>query len=136
MPGRPRRYVEGALVSGFAAHVVDRLLATYLPGYLRAMRPEQRAAVEETRVAIARAADAYLTSDISAGVSDETPGGEISASSAAEEWITTAEAAVLLGMTPRRAQQLAAGGLGIKRGRSWLLARSAVLAYRKERRSA
>lgn len=135
--GRRARYVEGALVYGFGAHVVDRLLARYLPSLLASTRlsAEQRQEVEETRAAIARAADTYLAWPISAGGSAETPVAAVEGRSSREE-ITTAEAAALLGVTERRARQLAEGGMGRKIGRVWVLDLAAVVAYRDGRRSA
>ncbi|MFI7632423.1 helix-turn-helix domain-containing protein [Microbispora rosea] len=131
MSGRPLRYVEGALVSGFAAHVVDRLLAKHLPMLLRStpMSEEQRAALVETRVAVALAADTWA---IAAAA---TPVAAIGSSSPGDE-ISTAEAAALLGVKERRVRQLAEGGLGRKVGRVWVLDRAAVLAWRDEMRSA
>lgn len=133
---RPQRYVEGAaLISGFPAHVLDRLLARYLPALLSGPMPaELREDLEAARAAIARAADVYLTCP----VSGETPEAEIAGSSSSDEarWVTAREAAALLGMTPRRARQLAAGGMGVRSSRGWLLDRAQVLAYRSGRRSA
>ncbi|WP_187280761.1 helix-turn-helix domain-containing protein [Microbispora sp. CSR-4] len=138
MERRSARYVEGAaLVWGFGAHVVDRVLATYLPKFLQTtpMLPEQRAAIEETRAAIARASDVYLTWPVAVDGSAETPVAEIEGPSPGEE-ITTAEAAVLLGVTERRVRQLADHGLGQKVGRQWVYDRAVVLAWRDERRTA
>ena len=141
MCSRVPRYVEGAaLVSGFAAHVFDVLLARHLPAVLRftPLSPEQRAEVEAARAAIARAADVYVGMPVvSAFGSAETPAAEIGASWAGDEVVTTAEAAVLLGVSERRARQLAAAGLGRKVGQRWVLDRGAVLAWRdRQRRSA
>ncbi|MFI7044747.1 helix-turn-helix domain-containing protein [Streptosporangium sandarakinum] len=128
-------YVEsGALVAGFGAHVVDRLLARYLPPLLQStpFTAEQRKALEATRDAIAQAADAYTRQPVAAAA---TPVAATGPSSTREE-ITTAEAAVVLGVKERRVRQLAEGGLGRKVGRVWVMDRAAVLAYRDERRSA
>lgn len=128
-------YVEGALIEGFAAHVLDRVLARHLPAYLGRFSAGQRAEVDAARTAIRRAADAYEQRPlIAVSGSAETHGAETSADSAHE--ISTSEAAVILRITERRARQLAAGGMGRKVGRAWLLDRSLVLAYRDERRTA
>lgn len=135
MTGRRPPYVEGALIEGFAAHVLDRVLARHLPAYLAAFPAGQRAELDAARAAIRRAADAYERRPLtSVSGSPETHGAETTADSPHE--ISTSEAAVILGITERRARQLAAGGMGHKAGRAWLLDRSAVLAYRDERRSA
>jgi hypothetical protein len=136
MTARRPPYVEGALIEGFAAHVFDRVLARHLPAYLGPFSAEQRAAVDAARAAVKRAADRYEQRPLSAvNGSAATQGAETSADSA-HEWISTSEAAVMLGVHERRARQLAAGGMGRKIGRAWLLDRSMVLAYRDERRSA
>lgn len=132
-------YVEGAaLIEGFAAHVLDRVLARHLPAVLAVMpfSPEQRAEVDAARAAIQQAADRYEQRPLSAA--DDETALDVAAVSAdsAHEWISTSEAAVMLGVQERRARQLAAAGMGRKVGRAWLLDRSAVLVYRDERRSA
>lgn len=131
---RSPRYVEGAaLVAGFAAHVIDRVLARHLPALLQwtQLSADQRQALEETRTAIARAADLHAQQSTSA---TETPVAEIGPTSPHDE-MSTAEAAAELGVTQRRVCQLAEGGLGRKVGRVWVLDRAAVLAYSDEHRS-
>lgn len=128
-------YVEGALVHGVSAHVLDRVLASpnvahvldALPSW---MRPE----LEATRRAIRRAARAYEAQPVAAVGSAEVACVEVGPALPHE--ITTHEASGLLGLTERRVRQLAAGGMGHRRGSRWLLDRSAVLAYAKRRRSA
>jgi hypothetical protein len=124
-------YVEGALVAGFAAHAVDRVLARHMAALLADPRLSavQRAELEQVKTAIRRAARQWEELPIS----EETGGPEITPFS---EWITTEEASALLGMTARRARQLASAGMGVKAGGTWLLDREAVLAYRQKRRTA
>jgi len=128
-------YIEGALVSGFAAHCVDRILARHLPSLLADPRlsVEQRAALEQAKDDIRKASRRWEAFTFSAHISEETAGPEITPPSS---WVNTEQASELLGMTPRRARQLAAGGLGVKTpsGR-WLLDRAAVEQYRRERRT-
>ncbi|MFI7148418.1 hypothetical protein ACIBO2_26195 [Nonomuraea sp. NPDC050022] len=123
-------YVDGALVSGFAAHVVDRLLARHLAPLLADPRltPEQRAALESVKADTREAARRWEASTISADISEETPRPETAPLS---EWVTTEQAATQLGVTSRRARQLAAGGLGVKVHGAWLLDPEAV----RERRT-
>jgi hypothetical protein len=45
------------------------------------------------------------------------------------------QAAILLGLSARRVKQLAAGGVGQKIGREWLLDEAKVKALRHERRT-
>lgn len=134
--GRPEApYVEGALISGPSAHILDRVLAS--PNVVRvldALPPWMRAEVDATRRAIQRAAAAYEALPISANGNAETGLAEIGTGSPHE--ISTSEASVLLGLSERRVRQLAAGGMGRRVGGRWLLDRSAVTAYGKRPRSA
>lgn len=122
---RPPYVSEAAIASGFAAHVVDRILAAYLPPYLMAMDEQQRAEVIAFRDAVRRAADAYLArprTDIA-----DIPQTDMGASSNRESpSVTASEAAALLGITTRHARRLAAAGLGRKVAGRWVLNRDAV----------
>lgn len=127
---------DAALTEGLAAHVVDRLLARYLPPLLMAMDDEQRAELEAYRAAVRRAADAYEHRPVmSANGPTDIPETDLPAGS---EWISAGQAAALLGITPRHARRLATvRGLGGKVGGRWVLDRSLVIDYRnRERRSA
>ncbi|MDW8807424.1 helix-turn-helix domain-containing protein [Streptomyces scabiei] len=124
MPG----YVEGAIVEGAAAVVLDDLLA--IPAvrrHLRTRPPSLQPAIEEAVTAIRQAARAYNAA--SASGSAEAPVAEIV--QPFEKGITTREAARLLGLGERRARQLATGGMGRKVGRQWLLDAAAVEEYRR-----
>lgn len=129
-------YVEGAaLVEGVAAHVLAELLATPAARrYLRARPPSLQGAIEEAVTAIRQAACAYeaVLAPTSGSGSAETPLAEIVRRFGEE--ITTGQAAVLLGVSERRARQLAAGGMGRKAGRTWLLDRAAVEEHRRRLR--
>ena len=141
MTDPPVPFVEGALVSGAAAHVLDRVVRSpsvrrvleQLPGWLRAE-------VEATAAAIRRAAAEYEALPISPERSDETPLGEIEALSdrmvGPSVGLDTERAANLLGVSPRRAQQLAGHGLGRKVGRVWRFDETAVREYGRSRREA
>ena len=127
-------YVSGALVSGAPAHVLDRVLRSpdvqrlvdNLPAWLRAE-------VEATARAIRRAAVEYEALPVSLQRSDETSFGEIAGRSTrmgeSVGWVCVEQAANLLGVTPRRVQQLAAGGMGRRVGRVWQLDETAVREY-------
>ncbi|WP_431900227.1 helix-turn-helix domain-containing protein [Nonomuraea sp. bgisy101] len=127
-------YVDGAVVDGFAAYCLDRILARHLPALLAHsnLSPTQRAQLESVKADIRKASRRWEASITSADVSAETTSPEITPSS---EWVNTEQAATLLGMTPRRARQLAAGGLGVKVRGTWLLDRAAVIEYRQGRRT-
>lgn len=128
-------YVRGALVQGVSAHVLDKVLASpNVAEVLRSLPPWLRAELDETRRAIRRAAQEYEQLPPAADGSAETEVPAVGALLPHE--ITTREAAVLLGLTERRVRQLAAGGMGQRRGGRWVLDRSAVLAYAERRRAA
>lgn len=63
----------GAVVAGWPAHVVDRLLARHAPAVVGAFAPEQRAAFDATRDAIRRAALAWETAGGARSRTDEPP---------------------------------------------------------------
>jgi hypothetical protein len=128
-------YVRGALVQGVSAHVLARVLASpNVAEVLRSLPPWMRPELDETCRAIRRAAHEYEQLAPAVDGSEETEIPEVAAPLGHE--ITTREAAVLLGLTERRARQLAAGGMGQRRGGRWVLDRSAVLAYAVRRRAA
>ncbi|HEY1325130.1 MAG TPA: helix-turn-helix domain-containing protein [Streptosporangiaceae bacterium] len=130
----PRYVQQAALVDGFAAHVVDRVLARHLPPLLEVFTPEQRAEVDAARAAIRAAAKAWESAPMSVSGPADTPGADIAASSPDE--LTAAQAADLLGVSVRHARRLAASGMGRLVAGVWLLDRSALLAYRQGRRIA
>jgi phage terminase Nu1 subunit (DNA packaging protein) len=129
-------YIDGALVAGWPAHVIDRVLARHLAGLLADPRlsASQRRELEQVKADIRKASRRWEAS-ISDDVSHETRTPETAPPSEAERVMVTAEqASALLGVGVRRTQQLAAGGLGLKvRGR-WLLDAEAVTQYRREGR--
>ncbi|WP_153453808.1 helix-turn-helix domain-containing protein [Streptomyces smaragdinus] len=128
-------YVRGALVQGASAHVLDRVLASpNVVAVLRSLPSWMGPELDETRRAIRRAAREYEARAVAVDGSAETEVPEVGASSGHE--VTTGEAAVLLGCTERRVRQLAAGGMGARRGGRWVLDRSVVLAYAERRRTA
>ncbi|MER5384482.1 hypothetical protein ABT040_30185 [Streptomyces sp. NPDC002688] len=128
-------YVRGALVQGVSAHILAQVLATSnVDRRVRYLPPLVRLEWEATRQAIRQAALDYEAPPIAVDGSTETEVPEDEALLGHE--ITTGEAAALLGLTERRARQLAAGGMGQLRGGRWVLDRSAVLAYAERRRAA
>lgn len=136
---RPAAYVEGAaIVSGLPAHVIDRILALHLSAVLGSLpfSQAQRQEIQAAKNAIHRAADRYIgLPSVAAPGNTATKIEEVAASWSPDE-ITTAEAGELLGLTERRMRQLAACGMGRKAGHAWLLDRSMVLAYSRNRRTA
>lgn len=130
-------YVEGALVHGASAHILDRVLTS--PNVAEALRrqlmPSQtRLEWEAARRAIRRAALAYEALPFAEDGSAAARLAEVGPPSLHE--ITTDEASALLGVGERRVRQLAAQGMGRRAGGRWLLDRSAVLAEVERRRSA
>lgn len=137
------RYVEGALVCGEAAVVLEQVLSSrpvaamlaamadrhpHLRGELVAMRRAVRAAAMEQ--AVRRAGSVGGSVDGSA----ETPDAWGEPVSGHE--IDTREAGALLGLGERQVRNLAAGGLGRKVAGRWLLDGALVMAYLEQRRTA
>lgn len=127
-------FIEGAVVAGWPAHVLSRILARHISALVADPRlsAAQRADLESVRADILKAARRWETSISSADISEETHEPEILTRS---ELISTDQASLLLGVTPRRARQIAASGLGVKVRGAWLLDRAAVEQYRQERRT-
>lgn len=123
--------IRGVLVCGYPAAVTSALFSRYLPALAAHpnLQGARRAELEAARDAVRREAARWLAGRgvISAETPPVTPGPRWSG-----EWITTGEASVLLGVTPRRARQLAAAGLGVKDGSTWLLDRVGVETYRRK----
>ena len=141
MTSSPPPYVSGALVSGASAHVLDRVLRSpYVRRVVEGLPAWLRGEVEATAAAIGRAAAEFEALPVSLERSDETPFGEIEGRSAriggSAGWLDVEQAAHLLGVTPRRVQQLAAGGMGRRVGRAWRLDETAVREYGQRRRPA
>jgi hypothetical protein len=133
--------VIGANVSGFSAHVYDRLAARYLPALLVAMSEEQRREVLATQAEVRQSAafwDSVKSAERGNAAMPFSPAG---ASSAAHE-VGVAEVVQLLGLGARQVRNIAQRwepeGLARKVGMSWLLDRAAVeaLAEARRRRSA
>jgi hypothetical protein len=133
MTSPPVPYVaSAALVYGASAHVIDRLLARYLP--LLLLPPWLMAEVESTRAAIRLAAREYEALPVAGSGTAVTAVAEFGPALLCE--ISTADAASLLGLSERRARQLGPL-LGRRVGRAWLFDRDAVIDYRHaSRRSA
>lgn len=132
--------MPGALVAGWSAHVVDKLLARYLPPFLPLMAPEDRAELQRTAAAVHAASRLYEERRSAAIGSPETGSAEIGAGSEASVMVTVSTAALLAGVTERRLRQMAARweseGLAHKVGRAWLIDRTTVELYREQRRRA
>jgi hypothetical protein len=125
---------EAVLIEGAAAHVLDRLLARYLPGVIESLPPWLRDEVLSARDGIRRAAVAYEARPVAVDGSAETDDSETSPSWS--EQITSGAAATILGVTERRVRQLGAAGLGRKVGRAWVFDRAVVQAERAHRKEA
>lgn len=127
---RPLPYVDGAcvLVSGRVAAKWLQYLDCPTPKMI--LNYEDDAEELAARAAMRKAAKSY--SQVRALTRNyETSGSPIDECSI-QEWIGTAKAAELLGLSVRRVQQLAAGGMGHRQGGRWLLSSSLVLAHRED----
>lgn len=117
----------GAHIAGWSAFAVDAILRRHGRPYLAAMGAAQRAEVERTARAVHQAALHWRAT--SADGNAETAPPEVARPWGRDE-ITTAAAALMLGLSERRVRQLAAGweaaGIARKLGRAWLLDRAAV----------
>lgn len=127
-------YVRGALVEGVSAHVLARVLASpNVAQVLRSLPPWMLPELEATCRAIGQAAREYEQLPVAVDGRSETEVPQVETPLGHE--ITTGEASRLLGLTERRVRQLAAGGMGQRRGGRWVLDRSAVLAYAQRGRA-
>jgi hypothetical protein len=117
-----------------ALRVVDRHLARTLAPVLWSLPLWLRQAVEEYQAEIRLGAQIYESLPVAAGGNSETPDAEMPPSWMETE-VGTREAAELLGVSARRARQLAAGGLGRKVGSVWVLDRALVVAEATRRRA-
>jgi CRP-like cAMP-binding protein len=135
----PSAFVEhAAVVAGFSAHVLDRLLARHLPRYLGAMSDEQRAEVAAAHAAIHRAALRYAETPTAASGRAVQAVDEGGSGLRREHESSVAEVADMLGLSPRRVRVLAvrweSEGLARKSGRDWLIDAVAALAELDERK--
>jgi hypothetical protein len=130
-------YVAGALVRGVSAHILSRLLRS--PNARRVtdnLPADLRAEFAATAKAIHRAALEYEALPVSPERSDEALISEtVAASDRVGGWLTTGQVASRLGVSIRRAEQLASAGMGHKVGHIWRLDPTAVHAYERERQA-
>jgi len=97
-----------AVLSGPAAFVIASLLRSRWPAEMvDGLAPGMRATVLAGREAVLRAADAYR---VSVSGSAEAPAVEVGAHSEETNWITSAEAGRMMGVSERRVRQLLADG--------------------------
>ncbi len=133
----PSSYVEsGAIIGGWPAVVIDKLMSRYLPKYLAMMTPEQLAELDRAHRAVARAAKANQlrvpSSDI--GPSEPETIGPCSRLDSDDE-IGTAKAAEVLGEAAAGVQLAAVWegeGLARQVGRTWVTHRVAVEAHQDQ----
>lgn len=128
-----------AFVFGYSAQVISKWLrSTWNRGEFEHLDPAGRDELYATLKAIEYAADAWQRRRVSAvtsGVGNtETSNAEPSASSSRD--MSSDQVAAMLGLTSRRARQLAAAGLGHKVGAVWVCDRDAVLAEAERRAAA
>ena len=134
---RPRNYVEAAaIISGASALLIAGFLERYRREwreYAAPLSKDMGLQVADTVESIKLAADTYR-SEVADRASErgnaERKSVEVvSDSSGMDEWISTSEAAVVLGVTDRRVRQLARGGelAGHRSGGRWQVSRESVL---------
>ena len=133
----PRRYFEGALLSDWPAFAFARILARHWRDDVEDFPPHLRAPLEDAREALERAAqrfDVERKAATARGIAEAVP-AEAQASSNCRDTMTSAEVAILLGVSDRRVRQLA--GMGTLPGRQeqgrWRFDRGPVLEYRARR---
>src|SRR4051794_33033676 len=119
-------YVEGGslVVTGRVAAIWCLILAA--PKYQRLLDQYRDVDERATREALRRAARQYKVMVEAEQRNRETADQRLAAVSR-DELINTAEAARILGVTVRRAQQLAKGGMGELQAGQWRLWRTLVL---------
>lgn len=124
-------YVEAGavVVSGRVAILYAQVLAW--PEVAGALDRHADTEEIETRRAMRKAAKRYAAQVRASQRSNETP----DPADAATSWISAGEAARILGVSTRRVQQLASGGLGEKSAGRWRLDRDLVVVLAEERRS-
>lgn len=133
-------FVEGAaLVSGYPARVLGLVArAAFDRGAFDGMPEVGRLQVVSAIRALERAGELWLSVADEVPVTDvgnsETWPAEIGAGSSDD--LSSAQAAVMLGVSERRARQLAAGGLGRKVRGQWRVDRAEVLAEVERRQAA
>lgn len=98
-----------AVIAGLPAAVLSRCLVDWRRALPPRMAPQDVAAVEEAVSAIRESGAAYIGAVQAARLSPAGSGEGQGKRSGVESdpWITTAEAAALRGVTPRRVRQLA-----------------------------
>lgn len=134
----PSRFVQGALVAGQASHVLSRVLKSpNVAQLIRSLPVPLRSEVESTCGAIHRAAAEWESLPVSLERSSETGSGEIGSGLGdgfgVIEWLSTEQAANLLGLSHRRLQQLGAGGMGHMVGGTWRFDPTSVRSYMDRR---
>jgi hypothetical protein len=126
-------FVEhAAIIAGWPAHVIDTLMARFLPPYLATMNPQQRAEMDAAHRAIRRAAKAHQAASSDDGPS-EPDASDLAQDLSHDNKISTARAADMLRVGQRQVCKLAAvwegEGLAERIGRMWLIDRDVVVAY-------
>ena len=137
MPDRPHNYIEAAaIISGPAALLIDSFLAKHLREWREHAAPlskDMGLAVADTVESIRRAASAYREyvgqRATSAPGTPERKSAEPSPDLTEMEFLTTSEAAVVLGVTDRWIRRLALlGELASRRSAGrWQVSRESVL---------
>lgn len=123
---------DAAVIGGFAAHALDRLIGRRLPDLVQLMPPDRAREVDAALRDLRRAAEAYLATPVSVDGHADIDSADIGPSWT-EDLIDTATAATILGLTERQARRLAATGLGVKVRRVWMFDRTQVYAERRHR---
>jgi len=122
-------YVEGAVIDGWAAYALARMVARHGRDEIADLPPHLRAPIEDAAEALQHAGARWAAS---VRGNAEALAAEMRASSESQDdELSTEEAADVLNMSGRRVRQLAATGalLGRQRAGRWHFDRRAVIAY-------
>ncbi len=132
-PG-PRYYVEGGLVSGFAAWRLGRSIPRYLRDALDDLPPHLRTEVEDAVEAMRYSGQRWAAT--ARGSAAEPPAEAPVCSKQEADELSSVEVADVLKVTERRVRQLAAAGVlpGRQKAGRWSFDRGAVTAYHEERK--
>lgn len=121
----------GAHVAGWPAFALDVILRKTADPYLRAMSAEQRAQLERTHREIHAAAVHWRSTSVASVISPAEAPAAMIASGLTGDQLTTADAALILGVSSRRIRQLAErwadDGMACRTGRTRSIDSRAVL---------
>jgi hypothetical protein len=124
---------SAVVVDGPAADFLDRLFSlAEVRDLLARVPPDWATQRDALRYAVREAARAHRD-QVAASGNEETVIDDFIADSAPDDLLDTAQAARLLGLTPRRLRQLGEQGMGKRIGGRWVFPRSLLEEFREAR---